>query len=346
MSDLKATGSAGRPEAVERADRSEAERPAPGASVAAEVERLRLELAKNGIPVPSDLSELDEDETNYVLDAMFGMSGFSARAKHVFYNQVREGSRRRAETAGSGKSFRSEASPHKADVRERETSGSVPEVSRVTTVRDAGVPDAHRAMVEMMGTVLGFARELDPYLDLEGRLTPEDMPYGKWLRLESVAALIWGTGDERILGLERDVAALRSAAAGPAAAGSAPDGTLAALEAEVAAMVESGKAPEAYSERADRKEKPHEFLKRVYGRYLEKGREVLYLFHLRKVDAKLAQALADACSRSGVAVSQFIPTRAEKVDRILSGSAPGSPEEIAKAILARRVRDSRTRNQQ
>ena len=273
-----------------------------------EVLRIRYELRQQGISVPDDLSELEADEKDEIRRRTLGLPGISGRAKRQFIKRILSSCRVPADVAA---------------------------VSRATTVRDAGVRDAHWAMVGMMGTLFEFARELNPYLDLGGRLTPEDMPYGKWLRLESVAALIRGTGDERILSLERDVAALRSASAVPASAGSATDETLAALEAEVAAMVESGKAPEPYSGRADRKEKPHEFLKRVYGRYLEKGREAIYLFQLRKIDVKLAQALDTYCWKSGCAVEDFIPTRKVFSDRTFAALEGGDgAQKVTRAVNA------------
>lgn len=93
------------------------------------------------------------------------------------------------------------------------------------------------------------------------------------------------------------------------------DKELAALEQEVAAMLEVG-APEYYANRSDRKENAIAFLKRVYGKYLEPGKEVLFQDQLRAIDPKYCVTLDKTIRNGGERFSIYVPPKSVRNDRI------------------------------
>lgn len=115
------------------------------------------------------------------------------------------------------------------------------------------------------------------------------------------------------------------------------------LAAEVTIMLAAGKPPEAYADRRDRNEKPEAFLSRVYGRYLTKGAESIYLNEIRRLDRKFVWSLENACAKKGVPVTDLVPKRSQKTDRALAAAGGESAAvELAKAVDALRRRKRRT----
>lgn len=110
------------------------------------------------------------------------------------------------------------------------------------------------------------------------------------------------------------------------------------LSEEVASMLASGSPPERYAGRSDRAETPGGFLSRVYGKYLEKGAERLYLDEIRRLDPALAKALANSCWKAGRDVSEFVPKRSDRTDRVAAGGVPESVARAAEALRKRRQR--------
>lgn len=107
------------------------------------------------------------------------------------------------------------------------------------------------------------------------------------------------------------------------------------LREEAEAMLACGEPPETYSRRADKGERSEEFLLRVYGRFLRKGGERIFLNDVRKLDEKLVWALSSALRRQGRALSSVVPTRKEKTDRALAAAGgEGRATELAKAAAA------------
>lgn len=171
----------------------------------------------------------------------------------------------------------------------------------------------------------------------EGSGVPEGVPDALRAVLARLEA-VQGVPDEagrlraRVAELEAELARIRGGG-----------GDRDPLGEEAEAMIASGKPPEAYSLRADKGERAEEFLARVYGRFLAKGGEKLFLNDLRKLDEKLVWALAAAFRRQGRALSSAVPTRKEKTDRALA--AAGSPDraaELAKAAAAVEKRRKRS----
>lgn len=172
-----------------------------------------------------------------------------------------------------------------------------------------------------------------------GASSPEDLPYEAWKRLSAFmeGAGDWGIPKEPSADLERRVMALEAENARLRAREPGTDPELAALEAEVAAMLAAGKPPESYAERADRKEGPREFLARVYGKYLGKGREAIYLHEIRRLDPKFAKSLVVACNTAGQSASEFVPTKRDKTDRLLE-RAGATAVTLARALHAKSIR--------
>ena len=104
------------------------------------------------------------------------------------------------------------------------------------------------------------------------------------------------------------------------------------LENEVAELLRSGKPTESYGERSNKKENPIEFLQRVYGRYLRKGGEALFLFQLRKIDPKFGKSLDTHCWKEGISVENFIPTKRLKTERTFA--TIGRIDEVRRAMNA------------
>lgn len=113
------------------------------------------------------------------------------------------------------------------------------------------------------------------------------------------------------------------------------------LAAEVRAMLERGDPPERYSERKDRKEGAREFLARVYGRYLRKGDESIYLHEIRRLDPKFVRSLEIACRRAGEPVWLSVPKRSDLTERILASVAPEKLDAVTKAAEALVLRKRR-----
>jgi hypothetical protein len=107
-----------------------------------------------------------------------------------------------------------------------------------------------------------------------------------------------------------------------------------ALSEEVRAMLEQGEPPERYSERKDKKEGARAFLARVYGRYLEKGDERIYLHEIRRLDPRFANSLQLACLRAGEPVWLSVPKRSDLTDRTLAAVGEEKATEITKAARA------------
>jgi hypothetical protein len=175
----------------------------------------------------------------------------------------------------------------------------------------------------------------------EGRLSCEELPYVARKKLSEIFRSLDGEGfTESSLEaeLKAELAAKYEEIARLRAAALIPDPERAALQAEVRGMVEQGRGPELYSERADQKEKPLEFLQRVYGRYLQKGRVALYLSHLRSIDSKFASVLTMACRRSGLDVGDYVPRKAAKTDEVIRALGIDRVTEATRALTALRMR--------
>lgn len=94
------------------------------------------------------------------------------------------------------------------------------------------------------------------------------------------------------------------------------------LEKEVEALVSGEIKPAEYYPRhkAKDKEPPAEFLRRIYGRYVEA--ECLYLDQLRAIDPGLVQALLNWDSYRGTKESAVLGRERERADRLLRDLSP------------------------
>ena len=175
----------------------------------------------------------------------------------------------------------------------------------------------------------------------EGRLSCEELPYVARKKLSEIFRSLDGqgfVGSSLEAELKAELAAKQEEIAKLRAVAPIPDLERAQLQAEVRGMVEQGRGPELYSERTDRQEKPLEFLQRVYGRYLQKGRAALYLSHLRKIDSKFASVLTMACRRSGLDVGDYVPRKAAKTDEVIRTLGMDTVTDATRALTALRMR--------
>ena len=154
----------------------------------------------------------------------------------------------------------------------------------------------------------------------EGRLSCDELPYLARKRFSDIFQILDGqsVGDpDREVELEAKLVTQQAEILRLRSAVPHVDVELAALEAEVAAMVEQRRAPEIYGERADRSENALGFLRRVYGKYLEKGREAMFLHQLRKLDHKFVDVLTKVCLRGGLDIGDLIPRKSVITDRLI-----------------------------
>lgn len=251
-------------------------------------------IRANGFEVPDDLSSLRQEESaalETTARRMLAELGLDWLGDSVV-------ARMRARTALSEEA-RPERDPDKG------ASGS----------DEKGKERAIMALADVVTAAEGFRQAVE-----EGRLSCDDLPYVARKKLSEIFRSLDGQdfGDggreaelkAQLATQQEEILRLR---------GTSPkfDHELAALENEVAAMLEEGRPPEAYSDRADRSEKALEFLQRVYGRYLEKGREAIYLDEIRKLDPKFVNVLAVTCNKSGVDVSGLVPLRTDRTERVM-----------------------------
>ncbi|MHB9118337.1 MAG: hypothetical protein ACYC2R_08680 [Burkholderiales bacterium] len=103
------------------------------------------------------------------------------------------------------------------------------------------------------------------------------------------------------------------------------------LEKEVEALVNGKIKPAEYYPRhkAKDKEPPAEFLRRIYGRYVEAG--CLYLDQLRAIDPGLVQALLNWDSYRGTKESAVLGRERERADKLLTDLPGFIREYIARA---------------
>lgn len=110
-----------------------------------------------------------------------------------------------------------------------------------------------------------------------------------------------------------------------------------ALADEVERMLESGKPPEMYAERPNKSEKSLEFLKRIYGKYLEPEKEVIFLFQIRKLDPKFVRLLSVICNRDGIDLGTLVPRKSARTDRVVI-SLGDEAKRTGNAVCALRMR--------
>lgn len=169
--------------------------------------------------------------------------------------------------------------------------------------------------------------------------TGSDAPKGVSNVLRAVLARL-----EKLSGIPDEAAALRARVAELEAENARlGGGGRWPLREEAEALVASGKPPEAYSDRVDRKERAEDFLFRVYGRFLETGREAIFQNELRKLDAKLVWALGASLAKRGAALSSLVPTKKERIDRTIASAGGGArAADLAKAAAAVEKRRKRS----
>lgn len=97
------------------------------------------------------------------------------------------------------------------------------------------------------------------------------------------------------------------------------------IEAEVQELIEGKRKPDEFYTKGSpgrQKYKPSalEFLRRVYGKYLQIGKEVLYQDQLRKIDGGLMNALEDYSSNHKVKLREIIPPKCVRNTRALKHS--------------------------
>lgn len=148
------------------------------------------------------------------------------------------------------------------------------------------------------------------------------------------------TLEARVRALENENAELRAALESNGEESRAR-AELALLESEVAEMLRNGKPPEFYGERTDKKEMSIGFLHRVYGRFLLKGKELIYLNDLRKLDPKFVDVITKYCSRAGLSVGDFVLKKSSRTDRVLEKLGSDMAIEAYKAISTLRMRKQR-----
>lgn len=203
--------------------------------------------------------------------------------------------------------------------------------SKFRELREAGRKEkAIMALADVVAAAEGFRQAV-----AEGRLTCEDLPYAARQKLSEIFFGLDGRGfgdAAQEAELKAQLAAQQEEIMKLRAAVSVKDPETAALEAEVEAMLAAGVPPERYGERLDRKEKPPEFLRRVYGKYLEKGREAFFLFQLRKLDPKFGKSLDTYCWKEGIPAESLIPTKRLMADRALA--AAGGEDGVRRAVNA------------
>lgn len=200
-----------------------------------------------------------------------------------------------------------------------------------------------REVIMQLADVATAAERLSREIE-EGRITVAEIPMVAKRQFSEMFMRLVGEGfgtEERDGELKAQLVAQQAEIARLRAAVPETDSERAALEAEVARMVFEGRAPEAYSDREDKSEKPTEFLFRVYGRYLQKGREAIYLHDLRKLDLKFVQVITKACSRAGIELGDFVPRKSARTDKVLQELGLARAKEATKAVTALRMRKSK-----
>lgn len=192
------------------------------------------------------------------------------------------------------------------------------------------------AMADVAAAAQGFGQAI-----FDGSLSFDDLPYVARKRLSEICRSLDGEsiGDpDREAELQAQLVAQQAEILRLRSSVPLQDAELAALEAEVAAMVERGRAPEIYGERADKRELSIAFLRRVYGKYLEKGREAIFLHQIRKLDYKFVEVLTKACLKEGVDIGDLVPRKSARTDRIVSSLGLGQKAAF-KALEAVRTRN-------
>lgn len=102
------------------------------------------------------------------------------------------------------------------------------------------------------------------------------------------------------------------------------------------------KAPKLYSERPNKKQSASDFLKEVWGDYLDAG--VLFQCDLRSrkkgiiggLDPQLMQAIVNECRKMGVPASKVVPTKTEKINmeaRKITPDMINDPEKMFKLSM-------------
>lgn len=293
--------------------RPKASGPVPDSWVKGAVKQFRRDLANRGVVVPELLSSLSAEEALRLAEAVDKMPVFDV---HMKADEVRRAFWKSLEDAD--RKFRADGE------KERQEKAMV-------------------ALAEVVAAAEGFRQAV-----AEGRLTCDDLPYVARVKLSEIFRGLDGQGfgeANQEAELKAQLAAQQEEILKLRAAVSKIDPETVALEAEVEAMLASGVPPELYGERADRKEKPPEFLRRVYGKYLEKGREAIYLDEIRKLDPKFVNVLAVTCNKTGVDVSGLVPLRTDRTERVMervmeSVGSTGATR-AAKAMHAVKMRNYR-----
>ena len=106
------------------------------------------------------------------------------------------------------------------------------------------------------------------------------------------------------------------------------------------------KAPEYWAEREDELESPLDFLKRVWGKYIDAG--VLYQFELDKRDHSLKEAIKSYCRNRRLDPKKYLPPpKKARTNKIIASmdavSGPHGANDIMKAGVALRSRNTRKR---
>lgn len=277
------------------------------------VAKLRKRLGERGLSVPDRISDLSVEEASRLSDAVDGIGIVDAtfgaeEVKRAFWHSLEE----------------ADAKAEESEKREREGSKR---------------REAIMALAEIETASEGFRLAI-----AEGRLSYDELPYVARIRFSEIFRALDGEGlshldqeselKAQLVAQQEEILRLRSAVP-------LIDPAVAALEEEVAAMLREGRAPELYSNRPDRKEKPQDFIKRVYGRFLEKGREAIYLDEIRKLDPKFANVLVVTCHKTGVDVGTLVPRKIDRTNRILEKVGADRALDISNALTAVRMRKPR-----
>lgn len=277
------------------------------------VGKLRKRIGDIGIPIPERLSELSGEEALKFSDAVdrirIGDEKFTdEEIKRAFWESLEESESKSVET-------------------ER------------LEIERAKRREAMMALSEMETTARDFRQNI-----AEGSISCEEFPYAFWLRVSEIfqapARESFGypnyEAELKAQLVEKQEEILRLREALPQG-----DPEIDALEAEVAKMVGEGRGPESYSDRSDPQERPLEFLQRVYGRYLRKGREALYLPELRKLDARFVNALTLACRRAGLDIGDYVPKKSARTDKTLKALGIEKATMATRALTALRMRKTK-----
>lgn len=277
------------------------------------VGKLRKRLGDFGVSLPGRLSELTAEESLKLSEAVDGIriedGAFEAgEIKRAFWQSLEE-----------------------ADAKADESERAERERSKIR--------GAMMALAEIETASEDFRLAL-----AEGRLSCDELPYVARKKFSEIFRTLDGEGfsdlgqeaelKAQLAAQQEEINRLRSAVP-------LVDPQVAALEKEVAAMLKEGRAPELYSDRPDRKEKPQDFIKRVYGRYLEKGREAIYLDEIRKLDPKFANVLVVTCHKAGLDVGTLVPRKIDRTNRILEKVGTDRALDISNALTAVRMRKPR-----